>query len=214
MEFLRDLLEASKKKKVTRTAASGVYHRDYVKTKKRPYRKYDAEKHAHLSEDFEQDDQSQQQPAGNEELGQHLKALVAVLAKYDQLKSPNSSQQGGASPPLQFSSLFAQCVGDHMFEDKWAFNERPPQEGPGGPASVSNPDANNDVKPVEPSNDDLASVKQAASQHIRQILDIAKQLGQNAEQQLAQAVSKHCGNKARRVMVILTQAAAKMGVQL
>ena len=60
----------------------------------------------------------------------------------------------------------------------------------------------------------MGSVKQAASHHIRAILNIAKQFGQNAEQQLAQQVAKHCGNKSRRVMSVLQQAAGKMGVQL
>lgn len=217
MDFIRELLEAAKKKtKVTKTAASSVYHRDYVKTKKKPYRKYDPNKHARLSEDFEQQDQSQQaqaqQSGGSDELAQHLKQLVVLLAKYDQLKETKPQQQ--SAPSFQFSS-FMQSASNSLMEDKWKFNERPPQEGPGGPSAVSAPAANNpNVKPEEPSEDDLASVKQSASQHIRAIIDLVKDAGQNAEQQLAQAVSQNCGNKARRVMVVLQQAANKMGVQL
>lgn len=45
MELLRELLDLTekvegKKKKLKKTAAA-VYHRDYVKTKNKPYRKYD-----------------------------------------------------------------------------------------------------------------------------------------------------------------------------
>lgn len=51
MQLLRELLqldekaEAKKKKKVNRNAAASVYHRDYVKTKNKPYRKYDPSEH-------------------------------------------------------------------------------------------------------------------------------------------------------------------------
>lgn len=38
MELMQELMEKSK---VSRKAASAVYHRDYIKTKKKPYRKYD-----------------------------------------------------------------------------------------------------------------------------------------------------------------------------
>jgi hypothetical protein len=224
MEFLRDLLEASKKKsKVSRTTARAVYHRDYVKTKKKPYRKYDPADHASLTEDItDTADVSAGAPqdADFEGLHQHLTALVGLLARYDQAKSSSGAtphQDGenpATNPAMQFSSFLYQSFGDFMSEEKWNYNERPPQEGPGGPASVSNVDANSDVQAAEPSANDLASIKQAASQHIRDILGIAKNLGPNAEQQLAQQVAKHCGNKARRVMIVLTQAAHKMGVQL
>ncbi len=44
MEFLRELLnESAKKKKSLKKAAQSVYHRDYLKTKNKPYRKYDPE---------------------------------------------------------------------------------------------------------------------------------------------------------------------------
>lgn len=52
MEMLKELLqldEAEKKKskkKVSKVAAKAVYHRDYVKTKKKPYRKYDPSDYA------------------------------------------------------------------------------------------------------------------------------------------------------------------------
>lgn len=52
MEFLRELLqldeaESKKKKvKVSKKAVRAVYHRDYVKTKNKPYRKYDPEDYA------------------------------------------------------------------------------------------------------------------------------------------------------------------------
>lgn len=52
MEFLKELMsisdeqevlsEAEKKKKPLKKAAASVYHRDYMKTKNKPYRKYDA----------------------------------------------------------------------------------------------------------------------------------------------------------------------------
>lgn len=42
MELLRELLnEAEKKKKVGKKTAALVYHRDYLKTKNKPYRQYD-----------------------------------------------------------------------------------------------------------------------------------------------------------------------------
>lgn len=47
MSLLKEMLitESDKKKakKVSRKAAHAVYHRDYIKTKKKPYRKYDPE---------------------------------------------------------------------------------------------------------------------------------------------------------------------------
>lgn len=48
MEMLKELLqldEAEKKKKlkVSKKAAHAVYRRDYLKTKNKPYRKYDPE---------------------------------------------------------------------------------------------------------------------------------------------------------------------------
>lgn len=51
MEFLKELLqldeaEKKKKKKVSKVAAKAVYHRDYLKTKKKPYRKYDPDEYA------------------------------------------------------------------------------------------------------------------------------------------------------------------------
>ncbi len=46
MEFLRELLEeGKKKKKPLKAAAKSVYHRDYEKTKNKPYRKYDPEEY-------------------------------------------------------------------------------------------------------------------------------------------------------------------------
>lgn len=52
MELLKELLqldeaESKKKKvKVSKKATRAVYHRDYVKTKNKPYRKYDPEEYA------------------------------------------------------------------------------------------------------------------------------------------------------------------------
>lgn len=43
MELMKELIEAAK---VSRSAAHAVYHRDYIRTKKKPYRKYDPRKHA------------------------------------------------------------------------------------------------------------------------------------------------------------------------
>ena len=56
MEMLKELLqldeaEKKKKKKVSKVAAKAVYHRDYVKTKKKPYRKYDPDEHAAETKD-------------------------------------------------------------------------------------------------------------------------------------------------------------------
>ena len=45
MDFLRELLEEGKKKKPLKQAAKSVYHRDYEKTKNKPYRKYDPEEY-------------------------------------------------------------------------------------------------------------------------------------------------------------------------
>ena len=51
MEMLKELLqldEAEKKKKklkVSKKAVRAVYHRDYLNTKDKPYRKYDADKY-------------------------------------------------------------------------------------------------------------------------------------------------------------------------
>jgi hypothetical protein len=46
MELLKELLNEAAKKKPLKKAAKSVYHRDYVKTKNKPYRKYDAAEHA------------------------------------------------------------------------------------------------------------------------------------------------------------------------
>lgn len=54
MKFIKQLLdEDGSKKSVSRKAAKAVYHRDYVKTKKKPYRKYDPEDHKRVSESYE-----------------------------------------------------------------------------------------------------------------------------------------------------------------
>lgn len=44
MELLKEILAEAKKVPLKKVARS-VYHRDYVKTKNKPYRKYDADKH-------------------------------------------------------------------------------------------------------------------------------------------------------------------------
>lgn len=57
MKLITELLdlvqidEADKKSKVSKKHAAGVYHRDYVKTKHKPYRKYDAAKRRKQQED-------------------------------------------------------------------------------------------------------------------------------------------------------------------
>lgn len=45
MQFLKELLnlEEAAKKKPLKKAAKAVYHRDYMKTRNKPYRKYDAQ---------------------------------------------------------------------------------------------------------------------------------------------------------------------------
>lgn len=52
-ELLVVLAEAAKpkKKRVTKAVAKRVYHRDYLRTKNKPYRKYDPEEHARQSVD-------------------------------------------------------------------------------------------------------------------------------------------------------------------
>lgn len=48
MEFLRELLnESAKKKKPLKKAAQSVYHRDYMKTRNKSYRQYDPEDYQH-----------------------------------------------------------------------------------------------------------------------------------------------------------------------
>jgi hypothetical protein len=50
MSLLRELMqldEGAKKKKPLKKAAKAVYHRDYVKTKNKPYRKYDPDEYQH-----------------------------------------------------------------------------------------------------------------------------------------------------------------------
>jgi len=52
MEFLRELLtEAAKKKKPLKKAAQSVYHRDYMKTRNKPYRKYDPDEYQREKKD-------------------------------------------------------------------------------------------------------------------------------------------------------------------
>lgn len=55
MEMLKELLqldEAKKKKaKVSKKATRAVYHRDYVKTKNKPYRKYDPDEYTSDTKD-------------------------------------------------------------------------------------------------------------------------------------------------------------------
>ena len=46
MELLKEMLSLDEAKKVPlKKAARSVYHRDYLKTKNKPYRKYDSRKH-------------------------------------------------------------------------------------------------------------------------------------------------------------------------
>lgn len=229
MEFLRSLLE---KKIPLKQAAKRVYARDYRKTAKKSYRKYDPAEHTKITENFydetgESDEASAPEGADFEQLHRDLAELVDLLAQYDKLRASGTTPpHSGATPnqdgdmpnsrpeDMQFSSFLYHTFGTVLPEDKWNYNERPPQEGPGAPSSVSNVAANTDVRATEPHTNTLASVKKAASQHIKQILGIAKQLGPNAKQQLEQQCAKHCGDKANRVISVLTQAAAKLGVQL
>lgn len=51
MELMQELMEKSK---VSRKAASAVYHRDYLKTKKKPYRKYDPSDRKKTNEGLEE----------------------------------------------------------------------------------------------------------------------------------------------------------------
>ena len=44
MELLKELLQINEAATVTTTTRSKVYHADYEKTKKKPYRKYDPKK--------------------------------------------------------------------------------------------------------------------------------------------------------------------------
>lgn len=47
MELLRELLQLNeeKEKKPLKKTAKAVYHRDYMKTRNKPYRKYSASEH-------------------------------------------------------------------------------------------------------------------------------------------------------------------------
>lgn len=46
MQLLREMMVVAEAKKVPlKKAAKSVYHRDYLKTKNKPYRKYDPKKH-------------------------------------------------------------------------------------------------------------------------------------------------------------------------
>lgn len=45
MQLLQELFVIEAKKPTLKRAARSVYHRDYMKTKNKPYRKYDAQKH-------------------------------------------------------------------------------------------------------------------------------------------------------------------------
>ena len=53
MQLLKELLdldEGKKTKSQSKTTAQSVYHRDYMKTKKKPYRKYDPKDHANTGD--------------------------------------------------------------------------------------------------------------------------------------------------------------------
>jgi hypothetical protein len=212
-----------------------------VTTKKKPYRKYDKAKHAALSEDvgaspiMSQPDRGTQNAfkapassAGPEELGQQLTELVATLAQYDKLKqspsqqndapqqataqqapAPQGAEQAPAKPSLQFSSFLYQSVGNLMTEANWSNNNDTPQNSP---VTTDNSAPSTDTQ--ADTGTDLVTVKKAATQQIKQILDTLKQMGSDAKQQLDQLCSKHCGTQANRVITVLTQAAQKLGVQL
>jgi len=244
MEFMRELLEADKKKKkskVTRTQAAGTYHRDYEKTKKRPYRKYDPT--AQHNESWNGEDSGNNGDMGNpsstpsnpdslEELHQHLTELVELLAQYDKLKSSGEDHeeepqqeeppQNGGNPatnsPLQFSTFLYKIYNGVKLTEFGQSNNPGVDNNMSGGDNMSGNDTNddfaqNDTGSPEQGND-LASVKKEASQHIRQILDIVKQLGPDASEQLQQQCAKHCGDEADRVMSVLTQAAEKMDIQM
>lgn len=53
MDLMKELIEESK---ITRKAAKAVYHRDYLKTKKKPYRKYDPKSRTQKNESVEVDE--------------------------------------------------------------------------------------------------------------------------------------------------------------
>ncbi len=53
MDLIKELVEASR---VSRKSAASVYHRDYERTKNKPYRKYDKRKHAKGTEEEEVSD--------------------------------------------------------------------------------------------------------------------------------------------------------------
>lgn len=60
MDTLRELIEAAR---VSKSSAASVYHRDYVRTKDKPYRKYDPKKHKRATEEEEvSDDASDEEP--------------------------------------------------------------------------------------------------------------------------------------------------------
>lgn len=57
MDLMRELIEAVK---VSRKTAHAVYHRDYERTKKKPYRKYDAQHRASEDEEYSDNIQPEQ----------------------------------------------------------------------------------------------------------------------------------------------------------
>jgi len=94
MDFIRELLEAEKdgKKKKKRTAAAQTYHRDYIRTKKKPYRKYHPDTEAtneameiELSGGEEGNDEVDH-GAIMAELERIIGELSELLTKYDEFK--------------------------------------------------------------------------------------------------------------------------------
>jgi hypothetical protein len=263
MNLLRELLEAKKEK---HSPAQNVYHRDYVKTKARPYRKYDKNKRAKLSEvdndieviDSEEEASTCRDCSGSgegqyegtrcrscngsgvdrrvaedvnaspamsqpnrgmqdsfkspqqtpDDLGGQLTELVKLLNQYDKLKTATvsepqqNSQQPSIKPSLQFSSLLHRATGALLAEAKWGASNQAPK-------TDTAQDSNNDAQP-----DDLAATKKASNQQIKKILDAAKQLGPDAQQQLSQLCQKHCGTQANRVLTVLNNAAKQLNIQL
>lgn len=52
MDLMKELLNEGKKTKVSKATARAVYHRDYEKTKKKPYRKYDGQEDEEVTDDL------------------------------------------------------------------------------------------------------------------------------------------------------------------
>lgn len=80
MKLLSELLTEANKRKTLKRAAKAVYHRDYMKTRKKAYRKYDPETRTNVSEGIDQDAADRYATLGVAELTQELEYAKEDLA--------------------------------------------------------------------------------------------------------------------------------------